>query len=384
MATTPGVSSLPIDEDANEFLKFEIEYRLRYVIQEAWKIARRSHRTILQASDVQLAHNILVGKPILHNLSSPTIVSSIVQTTSPLTTNFASLIDSTTSSFKDSSQSLVDNTHQVEAILQSIEEILVKDSTSLNKSSLVISQLTRIADFNILSAIFPRIVQILQDRMDSCLNRNDLDAYINALLLLSALTDPIFIGKLPILESISRLLIIATTSLLFHVEKDSTGKDDVDKQVRLRSIASTLLQNVLAAGAEHKETILKQLQTLVDQIFLGTSASSNSICSPSSSAYGAILIASKNPSINLSRPVGDSSKSIQEEIRDSWAKLVDDNTTPADQRAWIKYCFLILDSTGGPADVNPPRQVRAEVVAPKTEEVEEQSVRPNPTKKSRR
>ena len=50
-----------ISPHALVYLRPEVEYRLRYVIQEAWKIARRARRQELLASDVEAAYAYLTG-----------------------------------------------------------------------------------------------------------------------------------------------------------------------------------------------------------------------------------------------------------------------------------------------------------------------------------
>lgn len=46
---------------ALSYLRPELEYRLRYVVQEAWKIARRCRRSVLLRDDIEAAHAILSG-----------------------------------------------------------------------------------------------------------------------------------------------------------------------------------------------------------------------------------------------------------------------------------------------------------------------------------
>lgn len=57
---------MSITRDGAACLQPELDYRLRYVVQEGWQLARLSRRTVLLAEDITLAHALLQGS--LHSL----------------------------------------------------------------------------------------------------------------------------------------------------------------------------------------------------------------------------------------------------------------------------------------------------------------------------
>ena len=52
---------LPISTAALAYLGPEIEHRLKFIVQESWKVARRSRRAVLLPEDVTAAYATLSG-----------------------------------------------------------------------------------------------------------------------------------------------------------------------------------------------------------------------------------------------------------------------------------------------------------------------------------
>jgi hypothetical protein len=45
-----------------EYLRPELDYRLRFVVQEAWKFCRRGRRTVLNGADIFEAWRLVCGE----------------------------------------------------------------------------------------------------------------------------------------------------------------------------------------------------------------------------------------------------------------------------------------------------------------------------------
>lgn len=69
---TPLTGNLTITDQANAFIEPEIEYRLRYIIQEAWKFAQQAHKDKLLPIHIELAWKLLSssGRDGYHGITS--------------------------------------------------------------------------------------------------------------------------------------------------------------------------------------------------------------------------------------------------------------------------------------------------------------------------
>ena len=52
---------MSLSREGSHALAPELEYRMRYIVQESWKLARRSRRAVLLSEDVSLAYALLQG-----------------------------------------------------------------------------------------------------------------------------------------------------------------------------------------------------------------------------------------------------------------------------------------------------------------------------------